>query len=89
VAWSYPEVTRQPGIVLHLRTKLEPALQYLVLPGETVAAAPTPFMFPLPLEQPSGEFRLGWCSSIGIYAAMIDSPMIDFSMIDFPKIDTP
>jgi hypothetical protein len=48
VAWSYPEVTRQPGIVLHLRTKLEPALQYLVLPGETVAAAPTPFMFPLP-----------------------------------------
>ena len=49
VAWAFPDAARLPGIVLHLRTRLEPALQHLVLPGEAVLdPAVVPVVFPLP-----------------------------------------
>jgi hypothetical protein len=48
-AWSLPDAARRPGIVLHLRTRLEPVLQHLALPGEnTPDQTSTPILFPLP-----------------------------------------
>lgn len=49
VAWTFPEAARLPGIAHHLRARLEPALQYLVIPGEAVLdPAVVPVAFPLP-----------------------------------------
>ena len=49
VAWAFLDAARLQGIVLHLRLRLEPALQYLVIPGETALdPAAIPAVFPLP-----------------------------------------
>lgn len=48
-AWVFLAPPRCPGIVVHLRARLRPALPEVALAGETAwSAAPAPVEFPLP-----------------------------------------
>ncbi len=48
-AWVFMAPARWPGVVMHLRERLKPALQDMMLTGEAVwSDAPAPVVFPLP-----------------------------------------
>ena len=48
-AWAFMAAPRWPGVVHHLRGRLEPIVQDIILPGDALwETVPVPVVFPLP-----------------------------------------